>query len=76
MPDRERVITGMEYCTNNYTCLKCPYHGLDFCIQELKQDVLSLLKEQETVEHALSVLKAHGWKDWDCEVMGRGSGSS
>ena len=33
------------------------------------EDALALLREQDTVEHALNVLRAHGWKD-ETEVTG------
>lgn len=62
MPDREKVIKGLECCTryeigkqlNN--CLDCPYvEPIGFnqfrCkSQEMKEDALAMLKEQEAVE--------------------------
>lgn len=54
MPDREKVITGLELCTNisQDGCLMlCPYKDekdetySGFCEQVLKQDALALLKE-------------------------------
>lgn len=54
MTDREKVIRGLECCTNTdmSMCLdECPYHK-DGCSGGIKmmQDALALLKEQEPVE--------------------------
>lgn len=55
MPEREKVIKGLETCagTNNdgdegtVGCLlECPYKG-SLCIDRLMYDALELLKEQE-----------------------------
>lgn len=48
MTDREKVIRGLECCTNaEKDCDKCPI-GLDFgCGLKLKADALALLKAQE-----------------------------
>ena len=56
MPDREKVIKGIENCITGFYCpSECPY--LDECndlmkpmFVELAKDALVLLKEQETVE--------------------------
>ena len=57
MPDRKKVIKGLEYCITHYNCRDnrkpdCPY--LDLCepIKDatgntLMRDALALLKEQE-----------------------------
>lgn len=58
MPDREKVINGVEHCFHGQECcgdIKCPYyieHLSDSCCLEerqenLKADVIALLKEQE-----------------------------
>lgn len=53
MPDREKVIKGLEVCIDRepgkYDCYKCPYEtdGND-CEINLSKDALALLKEQET----------------------------
>ena len=63
MPDREKVITGLELCTNISPdgCLtRCPYKDekdetySGFCEQVLKRDTLALLKEHEAVEPKVS----------------------
>ena len=68
MTDRERVIKALALCAdNNETCAGCPYFpgpdDTEYCEDRMMKDALALLKEQDTVEHALEVLKAHGWKD-------------
>ena len=55
MPDREKVINGLESCVISKTkCFfnkneMCPYASVDVlhCEQELMRDALDLLKEQE-----------------------------
>ena len=56
MIDREKVITGLELCTNispDGCLMLCPYKDekdetySGFCEQVLKQDALALLKEQD-----------------------------
>lgn len=55
MPDREKVIKGLERCElyNKLNCDKCPYdyngrgNGKSECTAELVTDALTLLKEQE-----------------------------
>lgn len=51
MPDREKVIKGLEYCKEYFNCCdKCPYwdRGTQ-CMPDLANEVLILLKEQEAV---------------------------
>ena len=58
MPDREKVISGLQRCKlyNKDNCDKCPYdyngrgNGKSECTAELAEDALELLKEQESVE--------------------------
>lgn len=51
MPDREKVITGLDCCCNKRCCIKCPYDDkcfeIDKCTENLARDALALLKEQE-----------------------------
>lgn len=55
MIDREKVIKGLEICTNISPdgCLRCPYKDekdetySGLCEQVLKHDAFYLLKEQE-----------------------------
>ena len=57
MPDREKVIKGLECCMNEYTVCRvcgCPYYGrgdnLHDCYEKLSTDAIALLKAQEPVE--------------------------
>lgn len=49
MPDREKVIKGLNYCTHTdgTECPNCPYWQDEDCVETLHADVLALLKEQE-----------------------------
>lgn len=63
MPDREKVIKGLEYHLKELsvgkTCFECPYCGNNPCEIHLITDVLAFLKEQndqiEQLEHDLAV---------------------
>ena len=49
MTDREKVIMGLKCLASAADCCSdCPYYRFD-CTQKIAQDVLELLKEQETV---------------------------
>ena len=62
-PDRAKIISGLETCaSNDKTCFDCPYNH-DVCTTSLCNEVLALLNEQETVEHACDILRANGWKE-------------
>lgn len=55
MPDKEKVIKGLECCLGANDCdvepeEDCPYKGMCLCAMALRLDVLALLKEQEAVE--------------------------
>lgn len=54
MIDRKKVINGIEHCDFGVsgTCYEkeCPYYQSHDCTDELKNDILTLLKEQEAVE--------------------------
>lgn len=56
MPDREKVIKGLECCiAYDYKCNDCPYQddggAEDGCYSdELKTDALALLKGQERID--------------------------
>lgn len=53
MPDREKVIKGLERC-HSYDIIMCdegcPYYRTVGCFESLRKDALALLKEQEAVE--------------------------
>ena len=52
--DQEKVIKGLEHCEfgGSGPCYEndCPYYQSHDCTDELKNDILSMLKEQEAVE--------------------------
>ena len=52
VPDREKVIKGLECCLGANDCdiepeEDCPYKGMCLCAMALRLDVLAMLKEQE-----------------------------
>ena len=52
MPDREKVLKGLEACRKT-DCINCPYFALEkkVClINYLLTDAIEMLKEQEAVE--------------------------
>ena len=52
MPDREKVIKGIDSCLR-FNCGKdCPYYELE-CMEQLGEDVLALLKEQENLKQKM-----------------------
>ena len=68
MTDKEKVIDAFErcFCEKHEHCPGCYQNGPGFgvaCRDALCMDVLALLKEQDSVEYALDVLRRNGWKD-------------
>lgn len=55
MPDREKVIKGLECCKrkDGSECRVCPYTESEYCTEDMVTDALALLKEQEDVSDAL-----------------------
>ena len=57
MPDREKVIKGLETCIwfgtgMVYECTGCPYDTEELvakCVTKMQEDALELLKEQEPI---------------------------
>ena len=51
MPDKEKVIKGLEYHLKELsigkTCFECPYCGDNPCETQLIADAIVLLKKQE-----------------------------
>ena len=62
MPDREKVIRGLEACVCDLRlmqCEACPYHtDKSRCVTTLMRDALALLKEQEARVMSLEELQA------------------
>ena len=73
MPDREKVIKGLEICTTRPCyCTDCPYKK-ECCLdsQNVMEDALSLLKEQdariEKYEHIFHFLGI-GFREWTTKI--------
>jgi hypothetical protein len=48
MPDREKVIRGLEcLITNDVDCDGCPYINSGYCTKAIAKDALELLKEED-----------------------------
>jgi hypothetical protein len=47
MPDKEKIIKGIEYCIGNKPCYECPYKNYIICEKQLKYDILSWMKNEE-----------------------------
>ena len=71
MPDREKVINGLECCAamSGDECRKCPYSAecrdtdLPYGMPHLADDALALLKAQEPVEPVVDI---DTWKCGNC----------
>ena len=74
MPDREKVIKGLEYCDigGSGTCYEkeCPYYQSHDCTDELKNDILALLKEQEH-KPPIHVHEEYPEHDWITDEDGK-----
>lgn len=73
MPDREKVIKGLECCISN-AHNKCPYWDKDNvhplpCSDRLHADALALLKEQENGVSAKEI-KMYPGNVWACGNCG------
>ena len=79
MPDREKVIKGLECCLGTNDCdidprEDCPYKGMCLCAMALHLEVLELLKEQEPVKAVADGEDSYmcnncgtviGWAEWE-----------
>ena len=63
MPDYEKTIKQIANCVHDGLCDGCEYKKHTACRHFMLADALALLKKQNTVEYALSVLKKHGWME-------------
>ena len=72
MPDREKVIKGLECCSAvpEHDCENCPYDqetGDYICgSREMKREAIELLKEQEAVVRCRDC--KHHDDDFPCEL--------
>jgi hypothetical protein len=59
MPDMEKVIEGLKYCTitDGIECPNCPYRHEDDCIEMLTADAIALLEEQQNRIETLESLR-------------------
>lgn len=83
MPDREKVIKGIDSCLR-FNCGKdCTYYdncGIG-CTEQLRKDIIALLKKQETKQ--VKQVELYGQEDWyglvckcpDCKAIWMGSKS-
>lgn len=66
MPDREKVIKGLECCLppHDPDCDLCPYDSIDLrCRAKLRDDIIALLKAQEPRVMAVGEMWALGFND-------------
>ena len=67
MPDREKVIKGLECCLHGpMQCEKCPYMSeigetVPNCVKTMRTDAISLLKEQEPRVMKLQEVHEMSW---------------
>lgn len=70
MPDRERVIKGLEACEyENCTAESCPYATRAGCVELLFHDALILLREQKPVEPIKKPGIVEPYKCGACEAV-------
>ena len=50
MPDRRKVVRGLEVCSAGKCDSCCPYKGCPRCTLQILEDALALLKAQEPME--------------------------
>ena len=50
MPDREKVIKGLECCAAVNCGQSCPYAPVGGCRVQVLRDAIALLKEQEPID--------------------------
>lgn len=66
MPDKEKVIEGLKYCTitDGIECPNCPYRHEDDCIEMLTADAIALLEWQQNRIETLESLREieQGWR--------------
>ena len=73
MPDREKVIEGLERCTNHRfggieRCVGCPYEDeVITCRGDMLEDALSLLKEYVYGTRYVPVVRCYECRHWEPE---------
>ena len=71
MPDKDKVIKGLELCAERYCDSDCPYYRRSptiggTCTKELLADALALLKEHEAVKPISPTNKSDLWRCGNC----------
>lgn len=69
MPDRVKVIRGLECCNAPNRHEGCPYDGAahyNICTHHLLTDAIALLREQEPVEPIKEPLAGSDYAIWQC----------
>ena len=75
MPDREKVMLGLELCSRpegwTVGCLlDCPYDHEEGCRRNLMMDAIALLKAQEPKPPIIKE-NSYGWKFYYCPSCGK-----
>lgn len=69
MADREKVIRGLECCSNGRMCKECPYDEMGYewtdCVIPLGEDALSLLKAKPEIVRCRECIRRG---TYDCPV--------
>lgn len=69
MAELEKVIKGLENCSNLMFCESCPYNDKPVgCFTRLKSDALELLKEREPAKGEKPI--RYGLVFWKCNACG------
>ena len=73
MPDREKVIKGLERLLGTAGCIaiydseckSCPYSHVNGCVDQILKDALELLKAQEPAKPIVAGKETH-WYECEC----------
>ena len=69
MPDREKVVKGLESCATGKCEISCPYHNVPQCTRAILTDALALLKEQEEKRTPKPIIHGHKEEYWGEEEI-------
>ena len=78
MPDREKVIKGLEHCSSSDGCKGCPYSKNErghVCSSDCILDALALLKEQPEIVRCKDCKDYRAGIDIDGKPFARCNGS-
>ena len=68
MPDREKVIKGLESCATGKCEISCPYHNVPQCTRAILVDALALLNEQPQIVRCKDC--KHNKDNYYCPTIG------